>query len=98
MVSIMESKCTEDTTICLSKFRGCMKVAMFQLDLQTSRKQVGKWRKIFQAKRFAHAKPWSPEKNYNYFFSILFLNTYVSVTNPPPNGTVLLFLPLKGKG
>lgn len=55
--------------------------------------------KNIPGKRFAHATPWSPEKNYNYFFSILFLNIYVSVTNPhPPNGTVLLFLPLKGKG
>lgn len=79
----MESKCTEDTKIYLSKFRGFMKVAMFQPELQTSKKQVGKWRKIFQAKRFAHAKPWSPEKNYNDFFSILFLNMHVSVTNPP---------------
>lgn len=100
MVSIMKTKCTKDTEICLSKFRGFMEVAIFQLELQTYRKEVGEWRKIFQAKGL-HMQSYGVLRRIifnNYFFSILSLNIYVSVTNSPRlKGIVLLFLSLKGK-
>lgn len=42
MVSAMKirTKCTEDTKICLAKFRGFMHLA----------KQAGRWREMFQAR------------------------------------------------
>lgn len=87
MVSIMKTKCTEDTEICLSKFRGFMEVAMFQLEPQSYRKRVGKWRKIFQAKGLYMQSHGVLRKIIfnNYFFSILSLNMYVLVTNSPPH-------------
>lgn len=83
MVSIMKTRtqCNEDTKICLDKFRCFIEMITSQLELQTCRKQVGECEKIFQAKDL-HMQSQFPEKNYNDFFSILFVNIYVWVSIP----------------
>lgn len=69
-------------------------MAMFQPELQTYRKWVGKWGKNLPGKRFAHSQPWIPEKNY---ISILFLNMFRNKTTHPPKWNCFTISISRGK-